>query len=269
MFLNKETYIKLTEDSSLIEGFTASCAGAISYDLRIDYVFENTPDHKQLEQYSLKPGETVIIASKENLNLPNNVAAHIIERNSSIRKGLSIASSVYIPGHHTKVFTRVTNNSNDIILLKKDSSIVSVMFYQYDSDISEPYTGAYQGDFDFKSAGFFHTVPTPDIININKEIDDKLKDVKDIEKKIYDHIMIIMTVFIAAFSIVNLNINFLEKGKTLLDMLVYNLTFLGGIGVLVTFISLILQHVSTYTKLLLAAISLLLLFAAMLGAKCV
>ena len=81
--------------------------------------------------------------------------------------------------------------------------------------------------------------------------------------------MIIMTVFIAAFSIVNLNINFLEKGKTLLDMLVYNLTFLGGIGVLVTFISLILQHVSTYKKLLLAAISLLLLFAAMLGAKCV
>ena len=81
--------------------------------------------------------------------------------------------------------------------------------------------------------------------------------------------MIIMTVFIAAFSIVNLNINFLEKGKTLLDMLVYNLTFLGGIGVLVTFISLILQHVSTYTKLLLAAISLLLLFAAMLGAKCI
>lgn len=81
--------------------------------------------------------------------------------------------------------------------------------------------------------------------------------------------MIIMTVFIAAFSIANLNINFLEKGKTLLDMLVYNLTFLGGIGVLVTFISLILQHVSTCTKLLLAAISLLLLLAAMLGAKCV
>ena len=269
MFLNKEKYIKLIEDSYLVEGFNASCAGAISYDLRIDYVFGNTPDHKQLEQYTLQPGETVFIASKENLNLPNNVAAHVIERNSSVRKGLSIASPVYIPGHHTKVFTRITNNSNNAVLLKKDSSIVSVMFYQYECDISEPYSGAYQGEFDFKSAGVFHSVPTPDIINFNQEIADKLKDVKDIENKIYDHIMIIMTVFIAAFSIVNLNINFLDKGKTLLDMLVYNLTFLGGIGVLVTFISLILQHVSTQTKLLLAATSLLLLLAAMLGAKCV
>ena len=263
MFLSKDEYLPLIRERKIVENYIEENAQTISYDLRIDYILSNDDKHEKLECFSLAPGATVFIASMENIKVPEDMFFKVIERYSSIRRGIAFESPVYIPGHYTKVFTRITNISNDIIELHKNNSEVSVMFYQLAQKVSEPYKGTYQGEFDFKKAGIYHDVPAPNAVKVKNEIEEKVNSVKDIEKKIYDHIMIIMTVFIAAFSLVNLNINFLASSKTLIDMLVYNLTFLGGLGILVTFISVIMQHVPNYVKIALGAVSLSLIAAAL------
>ena len=268
MFLSKDEYLPLIRERKIVENYIEENAQTISYDLRIDYILSNDDKHEKLECFSLAPGATVFIASMENIKVPEDMFFKVIERYSSIRRGIAFESPVYIPGHYTKVFTRITNISNDIIELHKNDSVVSVMFYQLAQKVSEPYKGTYQGEFDFKKAGIYHDVPAPNVVKVKNEIEEKVNSVKDIEKKIYDHIMIIMTVFIAAFSLVNLNINFLANSKTLIDMLVYNLTFLGGLGILVTFISVIMQHIPNYVKIALGAVSLSLIAAALILVFC-
>ena len=268
MFLSKDEYLPLIRERKIVENYIEENAQTISYDLRIDYILSNDDRHDKLDYFSLAPGATVFIASMENIKVPEDMFFKVIERYSSIRRGIAFESPVYIPGHYTKVFTRITNISNDIIELHKNDSVVSVMFYQLAQKVGEPYKGTYQGEFDFKKAGIYHDVPAPNVVKVKNEIEEKVNSVKDIEKKIYDHIMIIMTVFIAAFSLVNLNINFLSSSKTLIDMLVYNLTFLGGLGILVTFISVIMEHVSTSVKVGLGVVSLALIAAALILVFC-
>ena len=181
MFLSRANYMQLIQNNGLIENFRQENAGAISYDLCVAYILDNTTERNKREQYNISPGETVFIASQENINLPNNIFAQIIERYSSIRKGLAIASPTYMPGHHTRIFTRITNISNDIIAIQKGDSIVSIMFYAYDKDVDKPYNGTYQGEFDFKNSGIYHDIPTPNVIKLNQELDGKLNDVKDID----------------------------------------------------------------------------------------
>lgn len=263
MFLSKDEYLPLIRERKIVENYIEENAQTISYDLRIDYILSNDDRHDKLDYFSLAPGATVFIASMENIKVPEDMFFKVIERYSSIRRGIAFESPVYIPGHYTKVFTRITNISNDIIELHKNDSVVSVMFYQLAQKVSEPYKGTYQGEFDFKKAGIYHDVPAPNVVKVKNEIEEKVNSVKDIEKKIYDHIMIIMTVFIAAFSLVNLNIDFLSNSKTLIDMLVYNLTFLGGLGILVAFISVIMEHIPNYVKIALGAVSLSLIAAAL------
>ena len=263
MYLVKEEY---TSQEGLIKHYKEANAGQISYDLRIENVLKvENGNQEKYDSYKLNPGETVFISSVEVIDLPADVIGQVIERYSAIRTGLTIMSPTYIPGHHTKIFTRVTNNSDDIVLLKKEESIVSMMFYRLKQNVTEPYKGAYQEEFEYKKAGIFHTVPTPDVVSIEK----KIEDVKTIEKNIYNQIMMLMTIFVAVFSIVNLNVNFIKDDYCLKDLIIYNLVFLGGISTLVTLISCIMCNIKTSVRVMLGTISVALIAAAMFAYNCI
>ena len=191
----------ITTHPNALQPYDRSKLGAISYDLQIECINicdDSNERGKRVENHILKPGETVFISCTENIWLPNDYMGIIVQRNSRIRRGLYVDSPVYHPGHHTKIFLRVANVSKDHIRLKKGDSIASIMI----------------------------------------ELQEKVESVEEVEKRIYNNVVIVMTIFIGIFSLINLNVGFFCN-LTLKDMLTFNLIFLGGIGVLVSFVGLI------------------------------
>ena len=78
-----------------------------------------------------------------------------------------------------------------------------------------------------------------------------------------------MTIFVAVFSIVNLNVNFIKDDYCLKDLIIYNLVFLGGISTLVTLISCIMCDIKTNVRAMLGTISVVLMAAAMFAYNCI
>lgn len=217
-------------------------------------------EHEKKKAYLLKPGETVFLSSVENIRLPNDCMAIVNQRNSSIRQGLFVSAPVYHPGHHTKIFIRVTNISQDGCRLTAGGSIASIMFYALSRDVERPYAGTFSDEFNYRGIGDFHPVAIPDIV----EMQEQVESIKDVEKNLHSNVITLMTIFIGIFSLINLNINFLDETMPLKSLLVYNLIFLGGISTLVMLTSLFVPKASNSSKktILLGVISLGLIAAA-------
>ncbi len=68
------------------------------------------------------------------------------------------------------------------------------------------------------------------------QVQDKLKDLKDLEKGIYGNVMILMTIFVALFSLITINVNLVKEGSDgayLIRLLVFNLGTVGSIFALI------------------------------------
>ena len=227
----------ITTHPNALQPYDRSKLGAISYDLQIECINicdDSNERGKRVENHILKTGETVFISCTENIWLPNDYMGIIVQRNSRIRRGLYVDSPVYHPGHHTKIFLRVANVSKDHIRLKKGDSIASIMFNKLDEEVEHPYEGVFSDEFDFSGIAKYPSSELPDVI----ELQEKVESVEEVEKRIYNNVVIVMTIFIGIFSLINLNVGFFCN-LTLKDMLTFNLIFLGGIGVLVSFVGLI------------------------------
>ena len=77
-----------------------------------------------------------------------------------------------------------------------------------------------------------------------------------------------MTVFVGLFSLININVNFVEQ-KNICTMLAYNLISVGSIGFLVGFISILLKKIGKKTtgvifgiSVAMVAVALVLIFKA-------
>lgn len=261
MYLSDKDIRQYLMTQNLIENFDSANLGSVSYDLRVEKIIKIDETQRELSTYILEPGETVFIASIENIKLPNNCFGIVVPRNSCIRMGLSIVAPVFHPGHHTKVFIRVTNISQNKISLKSNTSIASIMFYVLNQDVEHPYTGTFSNEFNYQGVGNFHSTSIPDIIDIKE----KVESIKDIEKNMYSNVIILMTIFIGIFSLININSNFLDNSTQLKNMLIYNFIFLGGISTLVTLISLVVPKSLTSKRptLILSIISTILIVVAL------
>lgn len=164
MFLTDEEIANAVANEHIIENFDSNKLGSISYDLEIEkIVIPEDGNHKELNSYLLEPGSTVFISSKENINLPNNLMCFVNPRNSCIRMGLNISAPIYQPGHHTKIFIRVSNSSGDRVMLRAGESIASIMFSRLSKDVASPYQGPFTDEFSYTGLGSFHTTKTPNI----------------------------------------------------------------------------------------------------------
>ncbi|MEE0700317.1 MAG: hypothetical protein U0M66_07035 [Bacilli bacterium] len=166
MYLTDIDIIEMVNNNGLIENFNKENLGCISYDLTVSKIILPETSGEQ-SSYNLMPNETIFIASEENIKLPNNCLGIITLRNACIRMGLDIASPVYHPGHHTKIFTRITNISNGEITINSGMSIVSIMFCKLNKDVLTPYNGTYTNEFNYQGIGKFHKVDIPKTTNSN------------------------------------------------------------------------------------------------------
>ena len=160
MFLKDE---ELTR--GLIEGAQTANYGNISCDLLIREIISSSG---RCTNYELKPRESVFVSTVEIIDVPPNMFAQIVIRNSAIRMGLDIAAPIYQPGHKTRIFFRVTNISSVTVNLKQNQSVCSLMFYQFASNSVKPYTGVYSEEFDYRGVGDFHSIATPTIGRLRK-----------------------------------------------------------------------------------------------------
>ena len=235
MFLSGTTLKDTIENC--VQGYQEDHLGQVSYDLRIQEILD-PHTQKSHTHFELRPGETVFIASQEIVTIPTHCVGMICLRNSVIRMGISYESPVYQPGHKTRVFTRIKNESSDIVHIAKGESMVSLMLSTLESDVPA-YQGQYKDQFEFSQVHQFNSTRLPEIIRIKKTE----KNIKDIEKSIYSNVMTIMTVFIAVFSIINLNVSLLNNKLPLKYVITYNLVIISGVSALITLVSLVLRSI--------------------------
>ena len=227
---------------NIIDAATPENFGNISYDLRIKNILVN---NQHLSEYEIKPMETVFVSTIETLNVPNDTFCKVIARNSAIRLGLEIVAPIYQPGHKTRVFFRVTNLSNASVKLKENSSVCSLMIYKLNGASAKPYGGEYKDEFDFRGVGKFHTVEIPEMGSVEK----KIKELESMEHRLYGNVMLMLTVFVAIFSLVNLNTMTLHDKFTINEILAFNFVFICAISTLVLLVAEIMGNLNGRRKL--------------------
>lgn len=216
--------------NGIIEGAQETGFGNISCDLFIKEILSNS---RHFTEYALKPGESAFVSTIEIITVPANMFAQVIIRNSAIRLGLTIVAPIYQPGHKTRIFFRVTNVSDMTITLKQNTSVCSLMLYRFSSDSIKPYRGAYSDEFDYRGVGENHSVEVPKA----GVIEEKLKALEKLETRLYGNVMMMLTVFVAIFSLVNLNTATLRETYNLCEILSFNFIFLSVISTLVLLIA--------------------------------
>lgn len=225
---------------SLIDAGALSCQGVapeeirksigpVSYDLHaLNYVERgNVP----ADTVRLLPGESVFVACKETLNLPADMVARVSLRNSRIRQGYTLDAPVYQPGHHTRVFFRLTNVSRSTLRLDSGASFAQLSFEKLDRAPDQPYSGAFQNEIAFDDMGNY----APEYKAEIERVDEKLDELHHMERNIYANTITLMSIFIALFSLININVDLafsanVERGR----LLISNLVTIGSIAFLVS-----------------------------------
>lgn len=250
MFLADKEIKKL---NGVITPFDNNRLQSISYDLttRSFHYVDNDGEHSK-EYVELNPLDSVFVSSNEVIELPDNLAAVVVLRNMFIRLGLHLDAPVYLPGHKTRVFYRVTNVSQKKIALDTEKALASVMFQQVSGKVESPYSGAYSDEMNFKGLGVYKDAYK----GMLKEADYKLEKINNAENAIYGNVMVMMTIFVALFSIINVNIG-LAKPDTngIVKLLVFNLSTIGSIAELIGFIQMVVAKKTNWILLLAGAVA--------------
>lgn len=159
MLLVDEDIIELANNGKLIDEFDESCVTNIGYDLRTDCaILINNKEKYTLSTIKLYPGGSLYLASIENIKLDNQTMAYLTLKNSRIRQGLHIEAPIYQPGHYTKVFFRLVNNSRNIIEIERGDKFVTVLFNKLHKPVKHPYDGAFQCEFDFENLSTYEKI---------------------------------------------------------------------------------------------------------------
>ena len=221
-------------NNKLINPFDPSRVQNICYDLTaVEYY--NAPGDVT-DSSTLAPGDSVFVRSREKITLPNNIIGIVNLRNSRLRQGLELSAPVYQPGHDTPVYFRVTNISHKAISLASGDGIASIMFVEVTDDVDKPYDGTFQNEFDFTGMGAYTSSLSKQMTNI----EEKVNDIKTIEKDIYGNILALMAIFVAIFSLVNVNVSLVAQSVTEKMLLTLNFATVTSVGFLIAIINTIL-----------------------------
>lgn len=213
-------------DQNAIFNGDEKCITNIGYDLRAAFFIK--PGEKQTEVCELAPGESAFVSSQERVKFDHMTAGIVRLKNSRIRMGLTMDAPAYQPGHETNIFFRVTNLSNSSIELRKDEQYAMLMFEQLSDAPDVPYIGAYQNEREFTGLAKYDSEYADQI----KSIDGKVKNLKELEKSLYGNVITILTIFIAIFTIINVNVSLATSAATAMQYLVFNLSTVGAISFL-------------------------------------
>jgi len=120
---------ELCVNNGLVKNFDKLKLNSISYELSINS-FVVDGEEVEIEEFSLPSLEYVYVKCECYLNMPSDLCAMVIEKNSLMRKGLKVDGPLYQPGHKTNVYVRVFNINKDSFILKNKMNIAQLSFFR-------------------------------------------------------------------------------------------------------------------------------------------
>lgn len=227
--------------ANVLSNASEEAVGPVSYDLTTSSFFDENGSHPS---YELKPGQSVFVGSKETINLPADLAARVLLRNSRIRQGLSLEAPLYFPGHATVVYFRVTNVSGSIIRLDGSRGIAQITFERLEKAVSSPYAGTFSDEFDYRGLADYSGAYEKDM----RRLEEKADEVAGIEKRMYGNVLALMTVFAAIFSLVNVNLSGAMSGAGATQIIILNLATIGSFSLLASLIIAVVKPKERFTR---------------------
>lgn len=195
--------------NSVINNYNEDNVSSMSYDIAIDNIILGK--NELASSYRLRPGEMVMIQTREEINVPENMTISVGEKNSKLRAGLFVSGPRYFPGHKTRVFLRVKNISSNIIDIESGDNIAQLFFEDLSGVPDKPYNkqeGASFNDEDvYRGFGNYKDEFDSRIEKIQEE-DDKLRDH---ENHIYANILTLMGIFVSIFSLIMVNFSNISR----------------------------------------------------------
>lgn len=138
---------KYLSKGELIKDSNPKLVGAACYELTAGKTYfdltENNLriDLNQGESIIIKPWHRVVIMTKEELEIPNNILARIVSKGSLFSIGLSAVCTHADPGFKGQLGIVTQNFSDKYIKIDPDKSIAKIDFTLLSSDTTKPYYG--------------------------------------------------------------------------------------------------------------------------------
>lgn len=233
VLVDREIRARVNEEK-LIGSYDPRCLTNIGYDLRAK---QFTVGGEMKDSVTLKPGESTFVEPAESVNMPKDLMGQVVLKNSRIRQGLSLEAPFYQPGHKTRVYFRLTNVSADSITLDADQKYATIVFYTLSQEPEHPYDGAFQEEFNFRGMGEYQNVYKRQM----KELEQKKDDLKELEGSIYANVLTILSIFVALFAIVTINVNLTANSATMQMYFVFNALVLGCVSFLVALLNTVVK----------------------------
>ena len=151
MILNDIQIRKLIVEGHILTPYQESSVNPASYDLSLSGVqsinFKNEHIDDNLErdgEIEVLPGESFLAATVEIINLPNNITGEIVNKSSTGRKGLFLASSGWIdPGFRGQLTVAMKNETLKPLTLKYGQRLWQLIFAECE-EVESVYKGHYQ-----------------------------------------------------------------------------------------------------------------------------
>ncbi|TGY60076.1 hypothetical protein E5335_02090 [Coriobacteriaceae bacterium] len=233
--LGHDEIVKLM-GAGVVSGATEENVGQVSVDTTTKGFYGQ--DGELRERCTLSPGDSVMVAAVECIDLPDDVACRVILRNSRIREGLTLDAPLYFPTHKTRVFFRVTNVSANSIGLDTSNGIAALTFERVDGGIGSPYRGAFVDELSYRDLASYTDVYAGDVTKAERAAD----RAENVEKRAYSVVMTLMAVFVSVFTLVNVNLMSAFGGADPGTIVVMNLSAVGCLLAMFSVITVVLKH---------------------------
>lgn len=222
-------------DQTFIKNGNEQCITNIGYDLRAGSFAK---DGKMRDSCEVNPGESVFVESVEIIRFDKDTIGRLSLKNSRIRMGFTMDAPTYQPGHETKIYFRLTNVSNEVLMLNANEQYATLIFEQLQKSPENPYNGTFQNEFSFKGLADYKSEYADQI----KSLGDKIKDLHSLERSIYGNVITILTIFVAIFTILNVNISLAGAGFSGMVFLCFNVAVLGSVSFLALLLTELIQE---------------------------
>lgn len=129
----------------LIDPFDLENLNPNSYDLTLDYV--TSREGITINRDYIEPGEFMLAASREMVEVPNTIVGIVKNKSSHARKGLDVVLNAGLidSGYKGNITFALHNTSQSRVYLNPGMRIAQICFFSVDGMVEKPYAGHYQG----------------------------------------------------------------------------------------------------------------------------
>lgn len=137
------------KDQKLISnGFEESCLKQACYELRASNIYHticsgvDTCHKLEAEDFIIiKPKETVVIITMEELNLPDDILARVLTKGKLFTVGIAPVNTYADPGFKGKLGIVMNNLSHNYLRIDQGSPIAKIEFSELRQNVESPYRG--------------------------------------------------------------------------------------------------------------------------------